>query len=317
MAHIIIPPGWKIPEQQATPEDIYLDRRRFIRQLGYSGLGLWGLLSGLSGRGLSAASGPQTSGIYPAPRNAKFTLDRPLTAEQVAATYNNFYEFTLDKDRVHELAKNFKTSPWRIEVRGEVEKPFTIDVDDLLRKLPVEERLYRFRCVEAWSMAVPWTGIPMKKFIDLARPTSQAKYMRFVTFLDPKQAPGQRTQSWYPWPYFEGLRLDEAMNELTMLVTGIYGHPLPNQHGAPIRLIVPWKYGFKSIKSIVSIEFTREQPRTFWNQLVPDEYDFWANVDPRVPHPRWSQATERIIPSGKRVPTLPYNGYGDYVAGLY
>ncbi len=314
MAHIIIPPGWKIPEQEATPESIYLDRRRFIRQLGYSGLGLWALMNGAAG---SARAGQSSSGLYPAPRNSAFTPDRPLTAERVAATYNNFYEFTLDKDRVHKLAKNFKTRPWRIEVSGEVEKPFTIDIDTLVRKLPLEERLYRFRCVEAWSMAVPWTGIPMKKFIEMAKPTSQAKYVRFVTFLDPKQAPGQRTQSWYPWPYFEGLRMDEAMNELTMLVTGIYGHPLPNQHGAPIRLIVPWKYGFKSIKSIVSIEFTREQPRTFWNQLVPDEYDFLANVNPQMAHPRWSQATERIIPSGKRVPTLMYNGYAEYVADLY
>ncbi|MBI3610372.1 MAG: protein-methionine-sulfoxide reductase catalytic subunit MsrP [Nitrospirae bacterium] len=232
-----------------------------------------------------------------------------------AARYNNFYEFSSDKDDVYLKVEKFSVRPWTIEISGLVEKPITFDPDDLLRLMPMEERLYRHRCVEAWAMAVPWTGFPMKAFIDTVRPLSKARFIRFTTF-----HPARRSNpfTWNaPWPYTEGLTMEEAVNPLTMLVTGIYGHPLPKQHGAPLRLVVPWKYGYKSIKSIVRIEFTEQRPRTFWNTVIPEEYDFPANVNPEVPHPRWSQATEKMIGTGERRPTLLYNGYEKYVAHLY
>ena len=316
--------GWEIPERLATPEAVYLNRRKFLRALGFGGAGL---LIGCAGKppanGKAASESvplqvPEApAGIYPAKRNPAFTLDRSLTDEKVAASYNNFYEFTTAKDRVRHMVDRFQTRPWSVEVKGLVEKPGVYDPDDLVRRMPLEERLYRFRCVEAWAMAVPWTGFPFKVLIDEVQPKAEAKYVRMVTFNRPEQAPGQKQQHWYPWPYFEGLTMEEATNELTLLATGIYGHELPKQHGAPIRLIVPWKYGYKSIKSIVSIEFVRKQPPTFWNEVAPTEYDFWSNVNPNVPHPRWSQATERIIDTGERVATRIYNGYGDYVAHLY
>ncbi len=196
-------------------------------------------------------------------------------------------------------------------------KPKEMDVDELLARMPVEERLYRHRCVEAWAMAVPWTGFPMRELVKWAEPTSAARFVRMVSFQRPDQAPGQKNTPWYPWPYFEGLTLAEATHELAFLVCGIYGHTLPVQHGAPLRLATPWKYGFKSIKSIVLFEFTDRRPRTFWNDVAPAEYDFFANVNPRVPHPRWSQATERMIGTNERRPTQPFNGYGEWVAGLY
>jgi len=198
-----------------------------------------------------------------------------------------------------------------------VEKPLKFDVDDLLKRFPLEERVYRLRCVEAWSIVVPWIGFPMAKFVEWAKPTAKAKHVRMVSFLRPGECPGQREQTWYPWPYFEGLRLDEATNEVAFLVVGSFGHVLPNQNGSPLRLAVPWKYGYKSIKGITVFEFTDRQPPTFWNRLVPDEYDFLSNVNPAKPHPRWSQASEIDVPSQKRIPTLPYNGYGDFVAQLY
>ena len=210
----------------------------------------------------------------------------------------------------------WRTSPWQIEIGGLVEKKLVFEVADLIRAMPLEERLYRFRCVEAWAMAVPWTGFPLRELIKLAKPLSAAKHVRFVSFLNEDVAPNQNPNRG-PWPYTEGLTIVEAMNELTLLVTGIYGRPLPKQHGAPLRLVVPWKYGFKSIKSIVRIDFTAEQPRTFWNSNRPREYDFTANVDPDVAHPRWSQASEKMIDTGERRATLPYNGYGEWVAGLY
>ncbi len=318
------PKGWELPERIATPESAYANRRDFLKKLGFSGLGIWGLTAGCSGESSAQNRAknvrqtlPKAAPPYPAKRNPAFSVERPETPERLAASYNNFYEFTTMKDQVWQLAHDFKTKPWQIEISGEVEKPRTIDLDDLLKALPLEERVYRFRCVEAWSMVVPWTGIKMKDFVEWAQPTSKAKYIRFVTFLDKKNAPGQRTNPWYPWPYFEGLRMDEATNELAMLATGSYGHRLPNQHGAPVRVITPWKYGFKSIKSIVKIEFITEKPSTFWSEIAPSEYTFWANVEPNVPHPRWSQATERDIATGDRIPTLPYNGYAKYVSKMY
>jgi len=327
MAAIKIPKAWEIAERNATHEDVYLNRRQFIKKLGYTGLGAWGLAMGCLNNspeaGAQDTSGevrrsiPRPSPPYPASGNSKYNVDRPITTEEVAASYNNFYEFTTDKGRVWRLAEKFETRPWEIEVTGHVHKKRTFDIDDLIKLFPLEERVYRFRCVEAWSMTVPWIGFPFKKFIDEVQPTSNAKYVRMVTFLRPEQAIGQKTQSWYPWPYYEGLTMAEAMNELTMMVTGIYGHALPTQHGAPIRCITPWKYGYKSIKSIVKIDFVSEQPKTFWNDLAPNEYGFFSNVNPKVPHPRWSQATERVIDTGKRIPTLAYNGYGEFVANLY
>lgn len=319
------PNGWEIPERLATPESVYVDRRSFLKKMGMTGLGVWGLLAGCYGQSSGSQNAarsvretiPEPAGPFlGVERNTAYTVDRAITDEIAAASYNNFYEFTTTKEQVWKLASTFKARPWQIEIAGEVKQQRTLDIDDILKRFPLEERVYRFRCVEAWSMTVPWVGFPMKKLIDFVEPTNKAKYVRMVTFLDKEQAPGQR-EPWYPWPYYEGLTMAEATNELTMLVTGSYGHALPNQHGAPLRLIVPWKYGYKSIKSIVRIEFVEKQPPTFWNTVAPREYDFWSNVNPEVPHPRWSQATERVIPGMERVPTLKYNGYGQYVSHLY
>jgi sulfoxide reductase catalytic subunit YedY len=322
---IKLPKKHVIPECLVTPESVYMNRRKFLKSMGIMGIGGWSLLSGCFGNSSEAGEQltnvsetiPKAGGIYPVQRNLQYKLDRPVTNEIVAASYNNYYEFTTDKDRVWRLAHQFETRPWQIEVTGEVETPQKYDIDELIKKMPLEERVYRFRCVEAWSMVVPWTGFPLSALIKEVQPTAKAKYVRLVSFHRPERAAGQKNQPWYPWPYYEGLTMEEAMNELTLMVTGIYGHELPKQHGAPLRLATPWKYGFKSIKGIVKIEFTSEQPKTFWNDLAPDEYGFAANVDPKVPHPRWSQATERVIDTGERIPTLPYNGYGEYVANLY
>jgi sulfoxide reductase catalytic subunit YedY len=302
-------PGWEMPESRATPESVFLNRRSLL------GAG-FGLAAGSALPSIAAAQAADpTLDLYPAKRNEAYTLDRPVTEADLAANYNNFYEFGTSKDVVA-AAKRLVTRPWTIAIDGMVEKPFEIGIDELVRKLPLEERLYRFRCVEAWSMAVPWTGIPLKKFVEFAKPLASAKYIRFETFMNPRMAPGQ-TQRWYPWPYTEGLTMAEAGNELPMLVTGIYGKPTPNQHGAPIRLITPWKYGFKSVKSITKISFVAERPKTFWEGLQSSEYGFWANVNPEVPHPRWSQASEQVLGSRDRKPTLLFNGYAEQVAGLY
>jgi sulfoxide reductase catalytic subunit YedY len=240
---------------------------------------------------------------YPAKRNSEFNPDWRLTKEAKAANWNNFYEFSTDKERVAKVVDKFVVSPWPIEIGGLVEKPLTLDVQELVDMMTIEERVYRFRCVEAWSMVVPWTGFPLSKLIEKVSPKSSAKFVRFETFNRPEQAPGIKRLTDYPWPYIEGLRMDEAMNPLTLVATGIYGKPLPKQHGAPARIVVPWKYGYKGAKSIVKIEFVEEQPKTFWETIAPKEYPFESNVDPAVPHPRWSQATEEILDTGERVPT--------------
>jgi sulfoxide reductase catalytic subunit YedY len=315
--------GWEIPESVATPEDVYITRRVFLKSMGLaSAIFLTGCDNLFSSQSQSAGKAPPpplktpTSYLYPAKRNDLYILDRPLTKEPVAAKYNNFYEFSSKKDKVWRLIERFETRPWEVEVTGLVERPKVYDIDELVKMSDLEERLYRFRCVEAWAMAVPWTGLLMREFVKKVRPLGSARYVKMVTFLNREAAPGQ-LKVWLPWPYTEGLTMAEATNELTLLATGIYGHELPAQHGAPVRLIVPWKYGFKSIKSIVQIEFTDRMPETFWNTVAPHEYDFWANVDPEVPHPRWSQATERIIGTNEKRPTIKYNGYGEFVAGLY
>ncbi|WP_027172304.1 protein-methionine-sulfoxide reductase catalytic subunit MsrP [Methylobacterium sp. 10] len=301
--------GWEMPERLATPESVFLNRRALLG--GAAGLAATSLV-GVEG---AFAAADSTSGLYPAARNETYTLDRPLTAEKFSADYNNFYEFGTSKT-VLPAANALKTRPWTIKIDGLVEKPFEIGIDDLVRKMSLEERLYRHRCVEAWSMSVPWTGFPLSRLVALAKPASGAKYLRMETFMDKSMAPGQRSFL-YPWPYVEGLTMAEANNDLAFVATGIYGKPLANQFGAPIRLAVPWKYGFKSVKSIVKLSFVAERPKTFWEGLQASEYGFWANVNPAVSHPRWSQASERVLGTDQRVPTLIYNGYGEQVAGLY
>ena len=303
--------SWQMPERDATSEHIFLNRRHFLSAMG---LGTTTLI----GRNVFAAKGKivdPTANLYPAKRNEKFKLDRPLTEEKDAASYNNFFEFGSHK-RIAFEASALKIRPWTVSFEGLVEKPIQIDIDTLIRAMPLEERLYRMRCVEAWSMAVPWTGFPMTELVKFAQPLSSAKYVVMQTFHDKDMASGQK-QVWYPWPYTEGLTIAEATNELTFMVTGVYGKPAANQFGAPLRLIVPWKYGFKSAKSLVRFLFTDKRPTTFWEQIQSSEYGFWANVNPEVPHPRWSQATERVLGSNARVPTLLYNGYGEQVAHLY
>jgi sulfoxide reductase catalytic subunit YedY len=307
--------AWDIPEREVTPEHVYLGRRELLAAMGV-GAGALLIGSGVEAQAPSAIA-PEVRARFPGTPNAGYVLDRPLTERSVAARYNNYYEFSTDKERVAELAARFQARPWTIEVRGHCRRPGRFDVDRLIRELPMEERRYRFRCVEAWAMAVPWNGFPLSALLARVEPTSEARFVRFVSFQRPEQAPGQRTQTWYPWPYFEALRMDEAMNELTLLAVGIYGAPLPNQHGAPIRLVTPWKYGYKSPKGIVRIELVDRQPPTFWNQLQPLEYSFLSNVNPAVPHPRWSQASERMIGTGERRPTQLYNGYAEQVARLY
>lgn len=309
------------PESMITPEHVFWNRREFIKNMALAAVGLSLTACESKAKSPAAASAPNlpsrpSDHLYPAPRNNKFQIkDRDLTPAQIAGSYNNFYEFTTDKADVARLAAGMTIDPWTISVSGLVEKPLSIGLEDLLKKFPLEERVYRMRCVEGWSMVVPWVGFPLSQFIDFCRPLSSAKYIRFVSFLKPEEAVGQRDTT-YTWPYYEGLRMDEARHELTLMTTGIYGKPLPKQHGAPIRVIVPWKYGYKSPKSIVKIEFVAQQPATFWNDLAPDEYSFLSNVDPDKPHPRWSQETERDIGTGARIPTLKYNGY-DSVASLY
>ena len=306
--------SWSIPEREATPETVFLNRRQIIASMG-TGLALGGLGMLGSARPAWANTQDPSADLYPVKRNEAYTLDRPITPESVNAAYNNFYEFGSHK-QIARAAQSLKIRPWEIKIDGQVEKPITISIDDLLSKMPLEERLYRHRCVEAWSMTIPWSGFQLSALLDFAKPLASARFVRFETFHDPDVAAGQR-QTWYPWPYVEGLTMAEAANELTFMVTGAYGKPLAKQFGSPLRLAVPWKYGFKSIKSITRISLTDEQPKSFWEQLIPAEYGFWANVNPKVDHRRWSQATERVLHTGERVPTLLYNGYGEQVAGLY
>jgi sulfoxide reductase catalytic subunit YedY len=248
--------------------------------------------------------------------DAKDELGDPVNSYKDITNYNNFYEFTTDKQEVAVLARNFTVRPWTLEVGGLVNKPQTFGIDDLLKKFQQEERIYRLRCVEAWSMVIPWNGFTLASLLKEVEPTSDAKYVRFETVYRPEEMPGLKSP-FYSWPYQEGLRLDEAMNDLVLLATGLYGEPTLPQNGAPIRLVVPWKYGFKSIKSIVKIELVTEQPATLWNNAAPNEYGFYSNVNPAVDHPRWSQATERRIGEFERRATLPFNGYGEQVADLY
>jgi methionine sulfoxide reductase catalytic subunit len=292
---------------EITPKDAYLSRRDFMKAAGV-----------IAGSMALAACVP-ASGEESAPQveTAPTEVADALTSLKDITSYTNYYEFSLDKKESSELAKNLTTEPWTVEVYGLVNKPQTFGVDDLLRLFPQEERIYRMRCVEAWSMVIPWNGFTLSSLLNEVEPTSDAKYVRFETIHRPEEMQGIKKLTNYPWPYQEGLRLDEAMHDLTLLATGIYGETILPQNGAPIRLVVPWKYGFKSIKSIVKIELTSEQPATLWNTTSAREYGFYANVNPTVQHPRWSQVTERRIGELKRRETLMFNGYGEEVAHLY
>lgn len=327
MSHIYIPPDWDERERGITPEPVFQNRREFLKWMGFTGAAIGGALVADPAWAQSAwlerlFGGPERtlktgfSKIDGLRRNPAYPFERPMTEETVALKYNNFYEFTSVKEGVWKLVNEFQPRPWQVEVSGLVRHPKTYDVDELIKLMPLEERVYRHRCVETWAMVVPWNGFPLSELLRRAEPTSQAKFVRFTSFLNPEVAPGQK-KSHLPWPYTEGLTLQEAMNELTFMATGIYGHVLPNQHGAAIRLVTPWKYGYKSIKSVVKIELVADQPATFWNTLVPHEYGFVSNVDPNVPHPRWSQRREKMIGTGDVYPTLKYNGYGKWVASMY
>jgi sulfoxide reductase catalytic subunit YedY len=305
--------GWELPERNATPEDIFRNRRHFLKSLAAGSVGA-AAASSLPISGALAAADPN-EGLYPAKRNDAYKVDRPITPKAKSTTYNNYYEFGSHKF-ISEAAQALKIRPWTVKIDGMVEKPMEVDFYDLVKKMPLEERVYRFRCVEAWAMTVPWTGFPMKALVDYAKPLSGAKYIEMETATQKDTMPGLR-QFWYPWPYIEGLTMAEATNELTLIATGMYGDAIPKQDGAPLRLITPWKYGFKNIKSIVRFTFTDKRPVNFWQSIASNEYGFWANVNPKVPHPRWSQATERLLDNGDEVPTRIFNGYGDYVADIY
>jgi methionine sulfoxide reductase catalytic subunit len=308
--------GWELPERAATPEPLFLERRRLIKGLAAGPV----VLSGAIGLGGAAAAEDidPSADLYPGARNPRYELDEripQLSDERLVTSYNNFYEFGSHK-QISKAAQALEIRPWTVTLDGMVEQEQTLDVDDLLRRMPLEERVYRLRCVEAWSMAIPWSGFPLQALVDLARPLGSATYLRMETFLDADMASGQK-QFWYPWPYVEGLTMAEATHELAFIATGLYGKPLPKQNGAPLRLAVPWKYGFKSIKSIVRFTFTDERPVNFWQEIQASEYGFWANVNPEVPHPRWSQAEETPLGSPMKVPTLLYNGYAEFVGDLY
>ena len=305
-----------LTENDVTNPELYYNRRHFI-QSGFA-LAAGAALPILGMNTAQAAT--RFENLQPTKWVLDTDLDGELTPYEKITTYNNFYEFDTDKASPAVLAKSLKTRPWEVTVTGACDKPATFGIEDLLSTFPQEERIYRLRCVEAWSMVVPWVGFPLAALLKKVQPTSAAKYVVFKTLVDPKQMPGQQPSlfgSSLDWPYLEGLRMDEAMNPLTLLGTGIYGEHMPNQNGAPIRLVIPWKYGFKSIKSIVSIELVEEQPVNTWQAIRASEYGFYANVNPAVDHPRWSQARERRIGEWSKRETLPFNGYGDEVAHLY
>jgi sulfoxide reductase catalytic subunit YedY len=300
----------KIRSSEITPESLYLNRREFLKGMGIISASSL-ILAACGGQSVSSTAIPTQ--VSPSENTKR--MDEKLTSFDAITNYNNYYEFTVNKEGVARLAKDYPTSPWQIEVGGLVNNPKTYDLDDL-KKFSLQERIYRLRCVEAWSMVIPWVGFPLAELLEEVEPISAAKYVRFETIYDPEKMPGQRN-SWYQWPYVEGLRLDEAMQDLTILATGLYDQQLLPQSGAPVRLVVPWKYGFKSIKAIVKIDLVEEMPVSLWMAAAPNEYGFYANVNPEVSHPRWSQASERRIGEASRQKTLMFNGYEEEVAHLY
>jgi methionine sulfoxide reductase catalytic subunit len=314
MASVLPRPFWHLPDATVTPEHLFHRRRDFLKSMGFIG---GGITAGLPLIGAETTLLSPPVGRSKPKRNPDFDPKGPLSSESAAISYNNFYEFSTTKTRVRELVGSFRIDPWTVLVDGLCEAPFKLDLAALATAFPVEERVYRFRCVEAWSMVVPWTGFQLSKIIEKAKPKAEAKFVSFTTALRPEEMPGVRRLADYPWPYTEGLRLDEALHPLTFMATGLYGKPLPKQNGAPVRLVVPWKYGYKSIKSVVRIEFTSKQPSTLWETLSPEEYPFESNVDPKISHPRWSQASERNVDTGDRIPSQYLNGYADLVGSLY
>ena len=338
-------PSWHGNRLMPTPETLHANRREWLKAVGLGSVGLSALAqSGCylsiegqpnsetytteNGAAVGEGGGndpcstnfypPPHDDYYPASRNETYVVDdRAMTDESLALSYNNYYEFSLSKTGVCGLVDGFQTYPWSLEVKGLVDNPRTFTLDELVDAVPLEERVYRFRCVEAWSMVVPWTGFALRHLLDIVSPQSGANFVRFTSANDPEVMPGVNALARYPWPYTEGLRLDEAEHDLAFLTLGLYGKPLLGQNGAPVRMVVPWKYGYKSPKSLVSIELTDEQPTTFWNSIAPQEYGFESNVEPDVPHPRWSQAEERVLGTDETIATLPYNGYEDEVGDLY
>jgi sulfoxide reductase catalytic subunit YedY len=296
-------PGWTIAEREATPETLFFGRRAALAA------------AASVGGALALPRGAGADVLPPVMRNTRYRPERAVTPEREATTYNNYYEFGSHKT-ISAAAQKLPLRPWTLRVEGMVERPQEFALDDLLRRVPIEERVYRHRCVEAWSMVVPWTGFQLSELLKLASPLGSAKYVRFETAAVPSVMPGLR-QSWYPWPYVEGCTIQEAANELSFMVVGAYGKPLPPQSGGPVRIHFPWKYGFKSGKSLVRVALTDQRPTSFWEKIQPQEYGFWANVNPEVPHPRWSQASERVLGTEERVPTRIFNGYGEFVSGLY
>ena len=312
--------SWNLAESMATPETVFMSRRQWTKRA-LGGLAIVAspplMLAGCETEEppTLVESNDPSKGLYPVARNDRYQADQPITEEALATTYNNFVEFGSHK-RIYLAAQKLRIRPWTLAVDGLVEKPLEIGIDDLLKEMPLEERIYRHRCVETWAMVVPWSGFPLAALIDRARPLGSAKYIQFETFNDKSMASGQNA-FWYPWPYTEALTMAEAGNQLAFMVTGAYGKPLPKQNGSPLRLALPWKYGFKSAKSIQRISFVEERPKTFWEEVAGDEYGFWANVNPDVPHPRWSQKTERLLGTKEEIPTRLFNGYADMVADLY
>ncbi|MEM1055924.1 MAG: protein-methionine-sulfoxide reductase catalytic subunit MsrP [Bacteroidota bacterium] len=352
MAHVHLRPDWHLPESAATDPTLYQSRRQVIKTLGLGTIALATLGTGCSPSrppapavpdedlppALRAAhernrnpQGPLDTIPYnapriglPAPQNQNIPdPGREISQRLVSSSYNNFYELKNvgDLKDCWREASAYEPYPWTVEIKGEVERETPLDLDALIAEMPLEERVYRHRCVEAWSITVPWTGFPLARLVERAKPLSTARYLRFVSVDRPRQLPGQQSATWYRWPYYEALRMDEAMNDLAFVVTGMYGEPLPKQNGSPIRVVLPWKYGYKGPKAVAKIEFTRERPPTFWNDLQPGEYSWLSNVNPNVPHPRWSQATERFIYDDpfdpEMVPTLLFNGYAEQVGALY
>jgi len=304
-----------VRESEVTPKELFVRRREFIAAAGVTAAAVATNGFGLLKEDEVAAQNPNAQKLADL-KKSPFSVDEKINSYKDITTYNNFYEFGTDKSDPGQYAKTLRPRPWSIVVEGQCGKPGTYNIEDIMKWAPLEERIYRMRCVEAWSMVIPWAGYPMSEFIKRFEPTSRAKYVQFKTLVDQKQMPGQ-TEPALPWPYVEGLRMDEAMHPLTLLGLGLYGEVLPNQNGAPLRLVVPWKYGFKSIKAIVKIDLVDKEPKSLWMAAAPNEYGFYANVNPDVPHPRWSQSTERRIGEIKRRKTLPFNGYGDQVASLY
>ena len=333
MANIILPPGWQGRERDVTSRTAHRNRRDFLRHLAAGTIAVAAGSSAIAcGKGVAMATGGPDGPLdtipenaprdgLPAPRNTLFKVPERTVSDRVSASsYNNFYEFDGSSKKVWHLTGDYNPFPMSIEVSGLVEKPVTFDVADLIRQIGVEERIYRFRCVEAWSMTIPWTGFALSKLIALCKPLSTATHVRFVSVVRKSEMPGVRNQPWYAWPYYEGLRMDEAMNDVAFVATGMYGEPLTKQNGSPLRLALPWKYGYKGAKAINRIEFVTREPKTFWNDIAPTEYSFLSNVNPTVPHPRWSQASERYIQTldeVRRLPTQMFNGYQEFVAEMY